>query len=128
LTISKPIYLIKGSNMLPPIQNIFFVIFTILLLAGRGGGGSDSPNLPVTSVPVVPQDSDNDGVVDNLDSCSATPAGAAVDSTGCAIPLDTDIDGVLDDIDVCPATPVRTAVDSVGCAVPLDSDNDGGVG
>ena len=43
--------------------------------------------------PVLP-DSDNDGVIDQLDQCPNTPAGAHVDTHGC--PLDTDGDGVPD--------------------------------
>lgn len=31
-------------------------------------------------------DSDNDGVADNFDKCPATPAGTAVDGSGCALP------------------------------------------
>jgi hypothetical protein len=42
-------------------------------------------------------DTDNDGVFDWYDRCSATPKGVAVDSSGC--PLDSDHDGVADYLD-----------------------------
>jgi OOP family OmpA-OmpF porin len=70
---------------------------------------------------VPPADSDNDGVIDLNDNCSATPSGIQVDSTGCA--LDTDNDGVPNHADNCPTTPAGTKVDGKGCAI--DSDNDG---
>ena len=68
-----------------------------------------------------PQDSDGDGVYDDLDKCPNTPSGVSVDSSGC--PLDSDGDGVYDDLDKCPNTPSGVSVDSSGC--PLDSDGDG---
>ena len=66
-------------------------------------------------------DSDGDGVADDLDKCPNTPAGVAVNSSGC--PLDTDGDGVYDYQDQCPGTPAGAPVDAKGC--PLDSDGDG---
>ncbi len=69
------------------------------------------------------KDSDGDGITDPLDRCAATPAGVAVDATGCPIPLDSDGDGVLDPIDRCPNTPRGERIDQSGCL--LDGDNDG---
>jgi len=66
-------------------------------------------------------DSDGDGVNDLLDRCPGTPAGVSVDSSGC--PLDGDGDGVTDDKDQCPSTVAGASVDEKGCE--LDSDNDG---
>jgi OOP family OmpA-OmpF porin len=68
-----------------------------------------------------PKDSDRDGVADASDKCPNTAAGTAVDATGCA--KDTDKDGVLDSADKCPNTPVGAAVDATGC--PADHDRDG---
>jgi OmpA-OmpF porin, OOP family len=68
-------------------------------------------------------DSDGDGVIDDLDKCPGTPAGTAVDSTGCPLPQDDDGDGVTNDLDKCPGTPAGTKVDANGCE--LDSDGDG---
>jgi len=66
-------------------------------------------------------DTDGDGVYDNMDRCPHTPTNAVVDNSGC--PLDSDRDGVYDYIDRCPHTPTNAAVDNSGC--PLDSDRDG---
>ncbi len=68
-------------------------------------------------------DSDGDGVTDDLDKCPGTPAGTAVDSSGCPLPQDDDGDGVTNDIDKCPGTPAGAKVDANGCE--LDSDGDG---
>ena len=68
-----------------------------------------------------PKDADGDGVADKNDKCANTPAGVAVDATGC--PLDSDRDGVADYQDKCANTPAGVTVDSTGC--PVDSDKDG---
>ena len=60
-------------------------------------------------------DSDGDGVADNLDLCSGTAAGIAVDATGCPLVTDKDLDGVSDALDFCPDTPDKTEVDARGC-------------
>lgn len=73
------------------------------------------------AAPVPPLDSDGDGVIDSTDQCPNTPAGEAVNSSGC--PLDSDADGVIDSKDQCPGTPAGVKVDARGC--PLDSDADG---
>ncbi|MFZ2949808.1 MAG: OmpA family protein [Desulfuromonadaceae bacterium] len=83
------------------------------------------PPEPVKTVaapaPVPPADSDNDGVIDSLDKCPNTPAGVAVDGSGC--PADSDKDGVADYLDKCQGTPAGVAVDGSGC--PVDTDKDG---
>jgi outer membrane protein OmpA-like peptidoglycan-associated protein len=66
-------------------------------------------------------DTDADGVADTHDQCPATPAGTAVDTTGCE--PDADGDGVRDGRDRCPETPANTPVDAEGCE--LDADKDG---
>ena len=76
-----------------------------------------APAAPVVAIP----DTDGDGVLDNEDQCSGTPAGVKVDAVGC--PLDSDRDGVYDYLDKCPGTPAGIQVDGDGC--PLDSDRDG---
>jgi OmpA-OmpF porin, OOP family len=68
-------------------------------------------------------DTDGDGVSDEMDKCPGTPAGTAVDSSGCPLPQDDDGDGVTNDIDKCPGTPAGAKVDANGCE--LDSDGDG---
>lgn len=67
-----------------------------------------------------PVDSDSDGVPDGIDRCSKTQAGWAIDEVGC--PKDTDMDRVVDAQDNCASTPMGAKVDSNGC--PWDSDGD----
>ncbi len=82
---------------------------------------------------VAALDSDKDGVLDNVDLCANTPAGAKVDAGGCALKtvvvLDSDKDGVPDDVDQCPNTKLteNMTVSEKGCPIItlLDSDNDG---
>ena len=58
---------------------------------------------------------------DDQDRCPNTPAGTAVNASGC--PRDSDSDGVLDPDDKCPNTPAGAPVDATGC--PKDTDRDG---
>ena len=64
------------------------------------------------------KDTDMDGVSDKKDKCTNTPAGVAVDATGC--PVDTDGDGVADYLDGCPTVAGLTSLK--GCP---DKDKDG---
>lgn len=77
--------------------------------------GDNSP------APIKPKDSDGDGVMDNVDSCPNSLAGAKVDETGCEIKvdLDSDMDGVFDHLDKCPNTPAKALVDANGCQKEL---------
>ena len=76
---------------------------------------------------VVSADGDQDGVIDDKDTCADTPEGATVDTHGCAdSQKDTDSDGVKDDIDTCVDTLEGATVDSHGCAnSQKDTDGDG---
>ncbi|MDB5270571.1 MAG: hypothetical protein JWP58_3611 [Hymenobacter sp.] len=65
-----------------------------------------------------PKDTDADGVPDRKDKCPNTPAGVAVDPTGC--PLDGDADGVPDYQDKCPTEKGLATLE--GCP---DRDGDG---
>jgi OOP family OmpA-OmpF porin len=58
-------------------------------------------------------DTDQDGVHDQNDECSATPFGMKVAKNGCA--LDGDADLVVDFNDYCPNTKRGTDVDEMGC-------------
>jgi OOP family OmpA-OmpF porin len=60
-----------------------------------------------------PSYTDADSVPDYLDECPATPAGVRVDIAGC--PIDTDADGVAEHSDDCPQTPSGIPVDTRGC-------------
>lgn len=66
-------------------------------------------------------DADGDGVNDNEDACSNTPAGVQVDARGCRI--DRDGDGVFIENDECPNTPRGVSVDASGCRVDSDGDS-----
>jgi len=72
-------------------------------------------------------DKDKDGLMDNKDSCLATPVGEQVDTRGCsASQRDTDRDSVKDNADRCPNTASGEKVDANGCsAAQLDKDLDG---
>jgi outer membrane protein OmpA-like peptidoglycan-associated protein len=70
-------------------------------------------------------DRDRDGIRDSSDACPDTPAGDAVDATGCSLPKDADRNGVVDNLDRCPGTPAGTAVNAAGCPLPVDADGDG---
>ncbi|MEM7292315.1 MAG: OmpA family protein [Pseudomonadota bacterium] len=85
-----------------------------------GFWGRDASERPAE--PVI-LDADDDGVIDDIDQCPATPDGTAVDENGCPLPLDGDRDGIIDEVDECPATPAGEAVNDRGC--PPDSDRDG---
>lgn len=68
---------------------------------------------PAAAPAPMDSDSDGDGVLDSLDKCPGTPAGARVDADGC--PIDTDGDGVPDYLDACLDTPKGARVDEKGC-------------
>ncbi len=70
-------------------------------------------------------DRDHDGVKNSIDACPNTPAGEAVDASGCSLPKDADHDGVTDNLDRCPNTPAGTRVDAAGCPLAQDADGDG---
>jgi len=77
------------------------------------------------AAPAQGPDADRDGIADDRDICSATPAGSTVDAQGCPVYRDTDSDGVIDLRDVCPATGAGEMIDGRGCPLPKDSDRDG---
>lgn len=91
---------------------------SLIAMFGYQFGGTSTP------AAVVVKDSDNDGVLDNIDACPRTPAGDKVDHTGCTIrtDLDTDMDGILDHLDSCPNTPAKALVDDSGCQKELLKD------
>jgi len=81
------------------------------------------PPAAAPAAPMVPVDSDRDGVADAIDQCPDTALDVAVGANGC--PEDGDRDGVYDYLDRCPDTPPRVAVDAHGCPPQRDSDGDG---
>jgi len=89
-------------------------------LSYRLGSGSkkSSPASKLAPTPVL--DADKDGVIDSLDQCPGSIAGAVVDSNGCE--LDGDKDGVVDRLDACLETPAGAKVDDKGCRIILTED------
>ncbi len=89
------------------------------LVIPLGSGQSEPEHVAQTEqVPppvTTPQDSDHDGVTDDIDQCPNTPVGATVDAQGC--PVDADGDGVLNAQDKCPNTPAGAQVNYQGCEV-----------
>ena len=74
------------------------------------------PEPVIEVVPViVKSDSDNDGVMDDVDSCPDTIEGTVVNESGCI--ADADVDGINDDVDACVDTPSGIKVNKLGCAV-----------
>lgn len=75
----------------------------------------------------ISDDSDADGIPNNIDICPNTPTGQTVNATGCAqSQLDDDSDGVKNSLDLCANTPAGQTVNASGCAQSqLDDDGDG---
>ncbi|MCA9558557.1 MAG: thrombospondin type 3 repeat-containing protein, partial [Myxococcales bacterium] len=73
------------------------------------------------------EDRDQDGVPNEDDLCSDSPAGSegAVSAVGCTVEEDPDQDGVLEPFDRCPTSPQGVPVDASGCTADEDSDGDG---
>ena len=131
-TIASPETLAVASGLLH--MNVFsqglFILFVSLALSACGGGGQsgdDRNDKPEPGAVLGVVDGDADGVNDADDLCLDTPAGDAVDATGCTPPPpDSDGDGVIDASDLCPDTPAGSMVGADGCpAPPPDSDGDG---
>ncbi|TYK66110.1 carbohydrate-binding domain-containing protein [Colwellia echini] len=91
---------------------------TITLTVDSGNFNINWLNLEL--IEVTPIDNDNDGVLDDVDQCLSTTAGATVDETGCEVVVDTDNDGVLDDVDQCLDTTEGVTVDENGCEVIVE--------
>jgi hypothetical protein len=64
-------------------------------------------------------DEDNDGWVDVMDDCPATPFGVTTDSTGC--PLDSDDDGIYDYLDKEQFSRAGAFVDNNGVEITEDN-------
>jgi len=112
----------KNAGVTPGQDRAFSeTVFNVGLLIPLGTITHPAAKEGPAVVSTASNDSDNDGVPDDLDLCPGTPAGAVVNEHGCE--PDSDGDGVPDRADQCPDTPPGTAVNEVGC--PLDADGDG---
>jgi OOP family OmpA-OmpF porin len=112
--------------------SILFLSFSMSVLAVDKWAGTTSGGKVVNeygecyqtiggSQKACSNDTDGDGVPDDMDKCPDTPKGVKVDADGC--PLDTDGDGVPDYMDKCPQTPTGATVDEVGCMKQLILNN-----
>ena len=90
---------------------------SLRITSGSGNFNINWINLAL--IDTRPIDADNDGVLDDVDQCLGTAAGAVVDDNGCEVivPFDADNDGVLDDVDQCLGTAAGVTVDGTGCEV-----------
>lgn len=95
----------------------------LVLLAGLNYSFGPKAQTPAP-IP-VDGDDDNDGVLNSMDKCPATPAGEPVNVEGCFIDGDDDKDGVLNSMDKCPTTPAGKPVNVDGCFIDGDDDKDG---
>jgi len=78
----------------------------------------------IVVVEEVESDSDNDGIIDENDSCKNTKENSSVNSIGCApYQLDDDKDGVSNAVDLCLSTLPNIIVDENGCMVDADKDS-----
>ncbi|RAJ12375.1 FISUMP domain-containing protein [Arenibacter echinorum] len=100
--------------------------------SGDISGTSSSYSLTITSDTEViavfeKNDTDGDGVPDDIDKCPETSAGETVNVDGCSESQeDSDGDSVTDELDQCPDTPTGEAVDDEGCSESQkDTDGDG---
>ena len=115
VTITYSVTYVPGLSTMPALGAFMAASTT----AGTSGTGIAYIIVPTTG------DEDVDGVVNEIDQCSNTPAGESVDANGCAeSQKDDDTDGVTNDIDLCENTPAGEAVDANGCA-ESQKDNDG---
>lgn len=90
------------------------VTLTLSYLLG-GEERSKPKSKPVIDLVKTPVDTDKDGINDDIDQCSGTPAGLAVDAKGCL--LDSDQDGIADAEDKCVDTAAGAEIDAMGCAI-----------
>lgn len=89
---------------------------TVTLSYLLGGESKSKPiSKPIIELAKRPMDSDKDGINDDLDQCSGTPAGLAVDTNGCL--LDSDQDGLADAEDKCVDTAPGAKIDAQGCEI-----------
>jgi OOP family OmpA-OmpF porin len=73
---------------------------------------------PPPPAPPAPQDSDKDGVTDDVDRCPGTPAGVAVDDTGCPRKGSVTLEGVTFELNSARLTAdSRTILDKVAADI-----------
>lgn len=111
-------YRLRNDDALGPDLSDTIVSFGLHYPFGKKSAPAPAPApkpAPAPAPEPEPVDSDRDGVIDDLDECPNTVAGAAVDDKGCE--LDSDGDGVVDRLDECPGTRAGAQVDIKGCEI-----------
>tara|TARA_R110002049_G_scaffold296797_1_gene485190 strand:+ start:23237 stop:25159 length:1923 start_codon:yes stop_codon:yes gene_type:complete len=100
--------------------------------SGDISGANNPYSLTITSDTEVvavfeKEDTDGDGVPNDIDKCPGTSSGETVNGDGCSeSQVDSDGDSVFDDVDLCADTPEGETVDETGCSISQrDTDLDG---
>ena len=97
-------------------QNIYFELTFEKWSRGNSGIGVGGFSY-TRSTPNIQNDSDGDGVSDDIDQCPDTPLGQMAYTSGCSEKQkDSDFDGVPDFEDLCPTTRIGSEVDEFGCS------------
>ena len=90
--------------------------FSNVIITNINNTDISSLSLEYGEISLFLNDTDGDGITDDVDTCSDTPTGETVNTTGCSTSqIDTDGDGIMDDVDTCPDTPTGETVNSTGC-------------
>ena len=108
--------IIKGEELIVQLVNTIY-----------DTSGNSTTTLNKNNRITLIQDTDFDGVEDELDACPDSPRNEPADQNGCTFSQkDQDSDGVLDELDLCPNTAPNEKVDENGCAqIQIDKDLDG---
>ncbi|MDA8917831.1 BspA family leucine-rich repeat surface protein [Flavobacteriaceae bacterium] len=108
--------IIKGEELIVQLVNTIY-----------DTSGNSTTTLNKNNRITLIQDTDFDGVEDELDACPDSPRNEPADQNGCTFSQkDQDSDGVLDELDLCPNSPASEPADENGCTFSQkDKDSDG---
>ncbi|MDB4118410.1 thrombospondin type 3 repeat-containing protein, partial [Flavobacteriaceae bacterium] len=108
--------IIKGEELIVQLVNTIY-----------DTSGNSTTTLNKNNRITLIQDTDFDGVEDELDACPDSPRNEPADQNGCTFSQkDQDSDGVLDELDLCPYSPASDPADENGCTFSQkDKDSDG---
>ncbi|MDB2672877.1 BspA family leucine-rich repeat surface protein, partial [Flavobacteriaceae bacterium] len=108
--------IIKGEELIVQLVNTIY-----------DASGNSTTTLNKNNRITLIQDTDFDGVEDELDACPDSPRNEPADQNGCTFSQkDQDSDGVLDELDLCPNSPASEPADENGCTFSQkDKDSDG---
>lgn len=110
-------FLGKSSSPLPQ----EYADFVYLLFGEHSSGLGGKAYLDNVTVKYLIQDTDGDGVSDEIDNCVSIAnndqADFDLDGIGDLCDTDTDNDGLIDDLDVCKTTQIGSIVNENGCSI-----------